>query len=666
MYFLLMAGAAALLSLVLLRLSSFLPAWFIDPIASLLLATLLAGVCAVDHLQPEILSTGLHGLLATRGTSGDSATGDLHPSSDIDILTASPSDGPSPDSSKGDENYQAPLKTTKEDSMEVVDDPTPPQLTERTEVLPEKTEEFPERTAAPREKIATPPERTKIVEKPPAPKPEKPEVEFFQTTVEADSVAYVVDYSSSMSGQRFQRAIEELKRSIGRLKPGQEFYVAFFNQGPLPMFNEPPTSLHAATPRVLARLATWLNSISSQGGTQPEGALQIAGHLKPDVVYLLSDGEFNPISAATMRMFRAHGIKVHTIAFESSSGAHLLKQIAEQTGGTYRFVSANAPLLNIDFADRLTPDNEQRLHAIVSGSPNSWELAHGAGKSAPALMEELFELLREDDSQLRSDVQQVLAYLTGGVQYELPDNASIEVRDSIVGQWIHWFVRESRDGFYNRLLSTGSQDRMRTLNSMVHSPNVHERWAASRYLGSRPDALLDHLLTLVVDVEPEIRSQVKPALVEKAGTDLGPPDSATQEDLDAAAIAWRQWLELRNAEKKLDLAKSLVGVNPQAAQRRLQEIVSSYPGTPLAEEAQALIQEIDENTAPLEESVEVEEEPAEPPSEEEEALAANFLRRAKMFFPADENLLHEEFNKLIERFPGTEAAHEAQRILNEE
>jgi len=122
---------------------------------------LLAGVCAVDHLQPEILSTGLHGLLATRGTSGDSATGDLHPSSDIDILTASPSDGPSPDSSKGDENYQAPLKTTKEDSMEVVDDPTPPQLTERTEVLPEKTEEFPERTAAPREKIAMPPEKNR-------------------------------------------------------------------------------------------------------------------------------------------------------------------------------------------------------------------------------------------------------------------------------------------------------------------------------------------------------------------------------------------------------------------------------------------------------------------------------------------------------------------------
>ena len=103
----------------------------------------------------------------------------------------------------------------------------------------------------------------------------------------------------------------------------------------------------------------------------PARALQIAGNLKPDAVFFLSDGEFlyghgANLNSPLNNFFQGFGsarkampppgglildpkeilaeypreIIVHTIAFESVSSGPLMRMIATQKGGQYRFIPA--------------------------------------------------------------------------------------------------------------------------------------------------------------------------------------------------------------------------------------------------------------------------------------------------------------------------------------
>ena len=108
---------------------------------------------------------------------------------------------------------------------------------------------------------------------------------------------FVLDVSSSMSarnGQRLTRATSELIGSINQLTAEQDFSVILYSNHALPMFlknNE--AVMRQATPSNKQAALTWLRyQVRPQGGTMPARALQIAGNLKPDAVFFLSDGEF--------------------------------------------------------------------------------------------------------------------------------------------------------------------------------------------------------------------------------------------------------------------------------------------------------------------------------------------------------------------------------------
>lgn len=102
----------------------------------------------------------------------------------------------------------------------------------------------------------------------------------------------------------------------------------------------------------------------------PGDALRIAGELKPDAVFFLSDGEFVFAAAATpeenldkfLQSFVsargrqlqnpqannklpksilndfAPGIVVHTIALESRENREIMQTIANEKGGQFRFI----------------------------------------------------------------------------------------------------------------------------------------------------------------------------------------------------------------------------------------------------------------------------------------------------------------------------------------
>jgi hypothetical protein len=159
---------------------------------------------------------------------------------------------------------------------------------------------------------------------------------FFGLEASGDRVVFVVDISGSMSGRRFFRARNELRQSIENLRENQQFFVIFFNDGALPM---PTERLLPATRDNINQTLDWLKYVECGGGTNPLPGLLLALQLRPDAIYLLTDGKFDPqIVWEVAQAEPPTPIPIYTISFASRTAEKLLKSIAKETGGIYRYV----------------------------------------------------------------------------------------------------------------------------------------------------------------------------------------------------------------------------------------------------------------------------------------------------------------------------------------
>jgi len=166
-------------------------------------------------------------------------------------------------------------------------------------------------------------------------------VAFFGAQAKGQKFVYIVDMSGSMIGDRFRRAVTELTRSISKLSPDQSFYVFFFNDRTYPLlYPRNVKGLQKATKTNITRANRWISSRSPSGTTNPLFALEQALALKPDAIFLLTDGELdNPAEAREiLRKKNKSNTTLHTIAFESEEGARTLEALAKENNGTFRFV----------------------------------------------------------------------------------------------------------------------------------------------------------------------------------------------------------------------------------------------------------------------------------------------------------------------------------------
>lgn len=161
---------------------------------------------------------------------------------------------------------------------------------------------------------------------------------------------YLVDSSRSM-GRAFQSARQELIRSIQSLKEDQRFYVIFFDASPDYMrirdaATDETASLLASDVNKAA-LAKWAAQVQMDDGRAPYEPLEFALQLNPDVIFLLSDGEF-PARIEELLNQRNHVVNlfgerqrksiVHTIGYHSQQGQERMIRIADQNGGKYRHI----------------------------------------------------------------------------------------------------------------------------------------------------------------------------------------------------------------------------------------------------------------------------------------------------------------------------------------
>jgi len=155
--------------------------------------------------------------------------------------------------------------------------------------------------------------------------------------VETRGIVYVIDCSGSMT-DGIGYVTFELKRSVGELSEYREFHIIFYSSGP--PLEMPARRLVKATEANKKLAFEFIDGIIAEGETDPTEAIERAFAVKPNIIYFLTDSEFDRTIIDLVKRLNADAnVTVHTIAFLCREGESVLKDIAEQNGGNCKFVS---------------------------------------------------------------------------------------------------------------------------------------------------------------------------------------------------------------------------------------------------------------------------------------------------------------------------------------
>ncbi|MGC8640124.1 MAG: vWA domain-containing protein [Isosphaeraceae bacterium] len=157
---------------------------------------------------------------------------------------------------------------------------------------------------------------------------------FFGIRARGQFFIYVVDQSGSMlNDDRLIRAKIELRRSVFALQPPQRFEVIFYNEEATPMPGGPMS--RPADPLNKNQLNSWLRLIGADGETEPRAALKLAIALRPDAIFLLSDGEYPDGTVEAVARANRAKVPIHCVDLSGGEAGDHLRRIARDSGGQY-------------------------------------------------------------------------------------------------------------------------------------------------------------------------------------------------------------------------------------------------------------------------------------------------------------------------------------------
>lgn len=176
--------------------------------------------------------------------------------------------------------------------------------------------------------------------------PLMPAVDPTDPSKKVGSVVYVCDASGSMIG-KFDLLKYELRKAIGSLDAIQTFDVIFFHEGG--GSDTGRGRLLMANSANKHRTYQFIDEYSLSPGSDPIPCLQLAFKLKPELIYLVTDGGLNNFETILNEFSRLNArqqISVNTVLFgqgENPNAEDALRAIAEENGGTFQMVGMNAP-----------------------------------------------------------------------------------------------------------------------------------------------------------------------------------------------------------------------------------------------------------------------------------------------------------------------------------
>jgi hypothetical protein len=179
---------------------------------------------------------------------------------------------------------------------------------------------------------------------------------FFGLEAYGRRFAYVLDRSGSMGepdNKPLAAAKQELLTSLARLGDIHQFFIIFYNEEPA-IFNPGGASRQAVFADEVTKNSArrFVQRVQAYGGTRHYDALAKAIALRPDVIFLLTDGELkDDLSDEELaRLRRSNGglAQIHVVQFAASPyegnslvqlatenrGAHTYKSLREITGSS--------------------------------------------------------------------------------------------------------------------------------------------------------------------------------------------------------------------------------------------------------------------------------------------------------------------------------------------
>jgi hypothetical protein len=165
---------------------------------------------------------------------------------------------------------------------------------------------------------------------------------FFGVETTGQSVVFVVDSSASMNHPheseaktRFGILKLELIRAISRMDASMSFYIIFFNDKSLPM---PADRMQPASASVQRQYIEWMVGVRAKGQTDPRTSILEALRMQPDVIFFLTDGNFEASIRRDLKKFSQRKVAIHTIAFGNRIAEKQLQEFAAANRGQYRFI----------------------------------------------------------------------------------------------------------------------------------------------------------------------------------------------------------------------------------------------------------------------------------------------------------------------------------------
>jgi hypothetical protein len=170
---------------------------------------------------------------------------------------------------------------------------------------------------------------------------------FGAPPAEGHSFVFVIDRSASMGAGglgAIGAAAKELEAQLGSLSGDQLFQVVAYNQSAVYFSGR---ELVPATEGNKQALVAYVRNLADFGQTEHERGLVAALRLKPEVIYLLTDGGDPHLKPGQLKYVREQAgerTTIHCLHFGTGSEDaippdHFLRRLAAETRGSYAFIS---------------------------------------------------------------------------------------------------------------------------------------------------------------------------------------------------------------------------------------------------------------------------------------------------------------------------------------
>lgn len=150
-------------------------------------------------------------------------------------------------------------------------------------------------------------------------------------------VVLVIDCSGSMQGDSMALATSGIQMALGSLEPNERFGLIAFGSS----FLEFDKALQPANRKNLDMARRWVNNLPNLGGTDINGALELALKLKakqPMDILLLTDGQDWQVGDSVANA-KTQGVRIFSMGIGSAVAEDAVQMMADETGGACELVA---------------------------------------------------------------------------------------------------------------------------------------------------------------------------------------------------------------------------------------------------------------------------------------------------------------------------------------